>query len=269
MTNLSRKTIIQLICLAVIFIAIGCVDVPEFPEEPTISFNKVEFKFIDDPSTSDSEYDSLEITINFMDGNGDLGIDADDLYPPFNDSYYFPNLILNPDSARLITYSDRKLIEYDTLPEFNADTECTSWFIVRQNAQNSQLFLEIDGVYYFDEIKNYIGDTLYFQRNKYHNNFYIDIYEKQGDEFALYDFPAPGCEIPYNGRFPTKINPGGPNNSRALEGTLKRTIGMNPAFWFGSHNDILMLEIYIYDRAFNKSNVIRSPEFRLEDILSN
>lgn len=264
MTNLLRKTLFQLISLSVIFAVVGCVDVPEFSDEPKISFSRIEFANIDDLSTEADEWDTLALSINFEDGNGDLGID--DSYPPFNDVYYFANFYLHPDSSRLILYEDRSMPEYDTLPPYNSNTACTNWFIVNEELVNSDLFLIIDDVYFFDQTNNYLGDTLYYQRNIFHYNIYVDFYVQQGASFIKYEFPGTGCEIDYNGRFPTNVNPGGPENDRALEGSLTYNMAMSPAFLLEFNNDTMFLEITIYDRSFNKSNTIRTPEFTLESI---
>lgn len=76
--------------LAVFFILVGltsCFDQPRFPDVPEIRFNKVEF--VDDPA---SAFDSLIVYIDFKDGDGDLGIDAQSpefISYPFHNSNFF------------------------------------------------------------------------------------------------------------------------------------------------------------------------------------
>ncbi len=55
----------------------GCQTVPEYPVVPSISFNSVYFKEL--PGS-----DIIYLTINYKDGDGDLGLSNDDLNtPPF------------------------------------------------------------------------------------------------------------------------------------------------------------------------------------------
>ena len=65
-----------------IFLAIGltldgCVDTPDFDNTPSIRFNDVQPYTIYD-SFSKTNADSIVITIDFEDGDGDLGISVDD-----------------------------------------------------------------------------------------------------------------------------------------------------------------------------------------------
>ena len=64
-------------CLASILV-LGCYDAPYFPEEPAISFNQIEFVEVDGAA------DSLILTFNFEDGDGDLGLAIDEVYPPYH-----------------------------------------------------------------------------------------------------------------------------------------------------------------------------------------
>jgi hypothetical protein len=76
--------------LAIFFIMVSfasCFDPPEFPTTPEIQFVKAEF--IDNPSTA---FDSLVISIDFKDGDGDLGIDGENpefITFPYNNTNYF------------------------------------------------------------------------------------------------------------------------------------------------------------------------------------
>jgi hypothetical protein len=71
------------ILYAVLIWFAGCQTIPEFPVVPSISFNSVSFK--DFPG---SNPDIIYLTINYKDGDGDLGLSDDDLKvsPYLNDS---------------------------------------------------------------------------------------------------------------------------------------------------------------------------------------
>lgn len=73
--------------LGVISILLACDRPPEYPTAPQISFRGLDFQ-----SKAPNSQDTLGISINFQDGNGDLGLRAEDILPPFNqfDSVYDP-----------------------------------------------------------------------------------------------------------------------------------------------------------------------------------
>lgn len=72
------------------FLAIGagsCFDPPEFPVEPQIEFERIEF--IDSPDPSD--LDSLNLYISFKDGDGDLGFSESlrDISDPYHSAFFY------------------------------------------------------------------------------------------------------------------------------------------------------------------------------------
>lgn len=71
-----RKYIRFSILYTVLIWFAGCQTVPEYPVIPSISFNSVYFK--DLPGNEDIIY----LTINYKDGNGDLGLNNEDLNTP-------------------------------------------------------------------------------------------------------------------------------------------------------------------------------------------
>ena len=68
-----RPIIYLFICCSLLLVS--CVDVPNFDNTPRISFNNIE-KFVVFDSFSQSYSDSVVITIDFEDGDGDLGISS-------------------------------------------------------------------------------------------------------------------------------------------------------------------------------------------------
>ncbi|MGL4629878.1 MAG: hypothetical protein ACRCVT_01635 [Leadbetterella sp.] len=59
---------------------ISCVKEPDFELTPKISFNKIE-RFIRLDQFTAAKKDSIMVSINFEDGDGDLGIDPEELLP--------------------------------------------------------------------------------------------------------------------------------------------------------------------------------------------
>lgn len=62
----------------------GCLKTEEFPDVPAIAFKSFEFFG-----------DSASLTIKFTDGDGDVGLDASDIAPPYDtSSVFYYNLFL-------------------------------------------------------------------------------------------------------------------------------------------------------------------------------
>jgi len=71
---------------ALIFILLlghGCIDEPEYADQPEISFSGIEIKPIS--RQAGLNIDSVGITINFTDGNGDLGLAPEEGYPEYGE----------------------------------------------------------------------------------------------------------------------------------------------------------------------------------------
>jgi hypothetical protein len=216
----------------------ACFNPPEFPIEPQIEFVSIQYK--EYGTGFDTQADSLILTISFKDGDGDLGLDPSENKPPYNNKYYFrlPN-------GNLINYKTRRTVAgYDTLPPFIKPYNCINWDVIREN--------------------NIVKDTIYFQLNPNHYNITVQFLIKNPDssftEFDLRkEFDYPGCGGTFDGRFPIlyKEKPGAP-----LEGKIRYAIGSTGFKLFFSIKT-LKLRVQIKDRALNKSNVIETPEFKL------
>lgn len=218
----------------------SCFEPPEFPVVPRIEFDNIIFR--DAPNPADA--DSLILTIRFTDGDGDLGINANENQPPFNERTYlrFPN-------GRFLNYADKRTNpNYDTLPAFVKPFNCTNWQVIFQD--------------------NNPVDTVYFQLNPFYNNIFVEFWVRQGSTFVKYDwndvFTYPLCEVNgFDGRFPILAKdisrPG------ALEGRIRYSM-RSPAFNFVFSTQTLRLRVHIADRARNRSNVIETPEFTLSSI---
>jgi len=210
----------------------SCHQLPEYPIVPSIEYNQVYFK-------KGELTDSLFISIDFKDGDGDLGLHPDyDIGFPYHAIWYYPNLV-----GGLLTYSDRNTPEFDTLPPYEFPYDCINYLI-----DNS--------------------DTFYITPNLNHFNIFVDFYVKKNSVFTLYDWITanpPQCGESYNGRFPI-LNTSGQN--RPLEGTLIYAI-TGAGFEVIFKRDTLKLEIRIQDRALHKSNIIQTQEFVIKDITIN
>jgi hypothetical protein len=248
------------ISLIAAFMVSACFNPPEYPAIPEITFNKI--KFIDSPDPAGTLVaDTLALYIDFKDGDGDLGLDDNDLGSgQFAERYYYkvndPNTFYNPsgDPLKLINdpgfirYKTRRTVpKYDTLPPFVKPFTCTNWEVVYQTTNNVTKAV----------------DTLYFKLNPNHYNFYVDFLIKQPDgSFVEYDFRKELCTT-YDGRLPILSKDIG--QQTPLEGTIRYAM-VGTGFKFVFSIKTLKLRVVVRDRAMNKSNEVITPEFTLADI---
>jgi hypothetical protein len=204
---------------------IGCISPPEdFPTEPQIDFSNLEF--VQAPGA-----DSLIVTLDFRDAEGDLGLNAKDISPPFNELNYITN-----DAGQFITYSERP----DDAPDFNN----RDWVI-------------------FPLINNQeIRDTLWVSENPDYYNILVKFFVKRGGSYNEFNWSDPPYFTTFNGRFPRLLEN---EQTRAIEGKIRYSmlsLGWNSIF----RNDTLRLELMVKDRALNESNTVTSPDFTLSQI---
>ncbi|RLD48880.1 MAG: hypothetical protein DRI94_11900 [Bacteroidetes bacterium] len=81
----------------------------------------------------------------------------------------------------------------------------------------------------------------------YYYNLYIDVYKMQNDTLVFQDL-----QVPLRYRI-QDLTPLGQN--KTLKGKIKVSINYN----YYENNDTFKYNIYIYDRALHKSNVIETP----------
>lgn len=221
----------------------ACFDPPEYPVQPQIEFESIEFKEFG--SGFDSETDSLILVISFKDGDGDLGLDPSEQGCISETICYNNKFYSKKEDGNLVTYKDKRTNpKFSSLPDFIKPFNCINWEVRNDN--------------------NKI-DTLYFELNPDHYNITVDFLVKNPSNgtFEEFDwtkeFTYPNCGISFDGRFPIlfKDKPGSP-----LEGNLKYSMG---SLGFKALFSIktLKLRIQIKDRALNKSNIIETPEFTL------
>jgi len=226
----------------------ACFKAPEFPIIPEIEYSNINLKkgppaTLENPAPADT----LILWVKFKDGDGDLGLDGSETGIPYNDRFYY----VFKDGSFLNYRAKFNVPGYDTLPAFVTPFNCTNWEVIK------------------DPNTNVTTDTLYFQLNPNHYNFFVDFYIQQQDQsFALYDwkkeFIYPNCNVNgFNGRFP--ILSKDLSQKTAQEGTIRynmKSVAFNILFSI----KLLKLRVYIQDRALHKSNVITSDAFTLQSI---
>ena len=230
----------------------GCFEAPDFPNTPMITFNKV--KFVKAPSNKTNVADTLLITINYQDGDGDLGLDDN-----FNDITFAPILIPikpNTDPNVRIPYRIADEGTPINIPNFD-ESEIPPY----KGCYINTNWLKIPG-----KESGKFKDTIFFVGNKNAKNIFVTLLQKnlEGNFEKINWLDKLGnCTSPINGRFPV-LKPVS-EGTVPIEGTLTysfRQIGIAETF----KKDILKLEIYIQDRELNKSNLVITEEFTLASI---
>ncbi len=265
---------INVLWLSVLMLGIvSCVDTKEFPITPNISFNDIRYVEVG----GFLESDSLILKIDFEDGDGDLGLRADDQrdrQSPYND---FSLFAYNPVTERvteyaldtlsgasqsdlelvnnIIRFSDRRTVpELDTLPDYSFPDYCKYWREIQIFGPQSD--------------QPIVDDTVYYQRNPRFNNMYVRFFvenvsgSNNFEEFFWEFSRPPECNVNYNGRFPLINEIGRDKSSEGVITYRMTSVGWRSTF----QNNRIKLKVFIYDRAGHKSNEIETPPFRLDEI---
>ena len=256
---------IQIFPFAFFIGLISCFNVPEYSDVPAISF--VDLKFIDARTT-----DSLILTFDFTDENGDIGLISDDdvciPYHPFSvvvDSSMRKIVTLSGENYRLpfftipvsvvdIDEENDRLILYRCVSDYS-----TEIMIHSKKTDNRPL--------YNCEDYEIIGeDTVYVVRNEYHFNFFLNFQRKKNGAYENIDFKrifnTTDCTVGnFNSRIPVF-------DSQAKSGTITYSIN-SLAFKGAFLDDSIRISFYIFDRTLNQSNTVYSPDFLLRDITVN
>ena len=245
------KHIIALIIFSFLF---SCIEDNNVSDIPSISYESLEFK----KSDNSFNQDSLIITINFIDGDGNLGLSNDENnypYHPYNaiidQEFNWITLGSNNVTPPLYIYEPNGVYylysNEDNRPSYN----CEDYIIDTVNTTNKL-------------------DTFYIQKNENNKNIFIEFYKKENNEFVLIDWKRIfdeeyGCGIDFDSRFPP-LNIS--NSSQLLSGKLRYGM-VSYGFEMILKNDIFKLKIHIKDRELNTSNIIETPEVTLEEILTD
>ena len=219
--------------LLIFFSFITCQDRPIFPLTPSIGLNEFYFQEIEGFSL-----DSLIIKLKFEDGDGDLGLDANQTDPP----YQILDPVLVPGTVDTLRYGDE-----GTPEPYN----CVDYEIIRKESSVNDTLVVT-------------ADTIYVERNPDHFNFFLTFLIKEDDGSFREFNPAleRNCAPPYHGRY-FVLNTA--RDIRPLTGELQYSLLSGFRLLF--RNDIIKIRIQIQDQALNKSNIIETDEFNINDII--
>jgi hypothetical protein len=287
------------------FLLLQCTDEnvnPNYGSEPGISFKNLEF--IQTPSLADS--DTLKLTINYKDGDKDLGLDETFNEYPFNHAFYY---LVNgasitdtvPLTVRTVYRSSPPFTLYSLLesltststpvgklvtsknyssfngfPTFNP-TSCLNYSLTEVLVPAS--FNAVDNSYnILDTLKDQLGNdyylvrgNLFYKSNTNNTNIKVTYYVLENGVFEEFDWFENFC-INYNGRFPVLDGKGtfnaGPFKIKAkTPWEGEITYNMaNSSFNTIFADKTLKLKIRIQDRALHRSNVIETPAFTLASV---
>jgi len=211
---------------------IACKDRPEFPSTPVISLNDYYFREIQGISL-----DSLIIKIRFQDGDGDLGLESFETYPP----YHLYDVVKNQ-SGDTVRHGDPGAPPYD----------CVNYEILRKETSvNDTLVIT--------------ADTIQIERNPNHFNFFLTfLIDTTGNgDFREFN-PAleRNCAPPYHGRY-FVLNTA--RDIRPLEGELQYSLVSGFRLLF--RNETIKLRIMIQDRTLHQSNTIETDPINILEII--
>lgn len=221
------KNYLGLILISVTSVS-SCINPPEnFPSVPEIQFSTIEYV-----PTSGS--DSLIVSVDFKDAEGDLGLSATDVFPPFN-----PLNFLRDAAGNLITYGNRP----PGAPSYNP----IDW-VINPRVNN-----------------NVVNDTIWVEQNENQYNIFVSFYIKRNGQFTEFRWQDPPFFTTFNGRFPRILVS---EEGQSVEGNIKYRMlssGWESIF----RNDTIRVDIQVQDRALNRSNLVSSPEVTLRQITRN
>jgi hypothetical protein len=293
-----------------LFLALGLVlsqcelENPNYPVEPSINFKNIEFTEVPGAGTNDS----LILTINYRDGDKDLGLTNDwneieySRYP-YHQTYYFLEdgagdttrvyselikietgeyyyyILKVPNNAtgKLVTNKTRLKPNYGYLPEY-IHNNCLQYLVDRilvpdylaDNTYNIQdtVFIAPNQRYFL------IDDPLLYEFNENFFNIFVEFYISD-DGLNFTEFNWMKYCYNYNLRFPflegTGIFKSGPFQIVAKtpwKGEIRYGLA-NPSFLAIFGTKKMKLKIKIKDRALHTSNVIETPVFTLDEIRKN
>ena len=150
----------------------------------------------------------------------------------------------------ILLISCQKFEEYPPIPEISY----AGFGIIKGNLGNDSIGLLT--ISYTDGDGD-IGLTKNDTAPPYDYNYFLDIY--QNINGILEKVILPDTNVNFNGRIPL-LTPDGANKAIKGEIEMKLELYMMTPFL---ESDTIAFEIYIQDRALNKSNTLRSPQYIL------
>ncbi|MBX9851716.1 MAG: hypothetical protein K2X86_08155 [Cytophagaceae bacterium] len=205
-----------LLSFVVLLFLNSCEKAPSYPETPGIEFKELQNYSSSNPVNEDS----IVVTINFKDGDGDLGLRNEDVGYPYQE----------------FDYKKDAMGDYIEKGEPGAPPypNCTLY---------KEGYIDSDP----------LRDTVWIEPNPNYYNYFTEIDIKQADgSYLPFDFNLV-CGPLYNGRFPLLNSL---DNKGPIEGTLSHAFRDISYF----EGETIRIKIYIQDRAFRKSNVVVTPD---------
>jgi len=233
----------------------GCFKPPEFPNEPEIEFSNIVFK----PGGDNG--DSLILSFDFQDGNGDIGLSGSE-----DDFPYHPFNIIVDANGDTVFFSDEDL----ELPLFmRAPNGSLTMF---SETDNRTPFNCQEYEFLRDPITNVTIDTFYIAKNPNNLNIRVDFFKKVGENYVFFDWTNVAsnnrCGEDFNGRFPI-FDDTNFRDSKPLAGTIDYSMVSVGFIYCALRGDVFKIDITIKDRALNTSNTVSTPDVTLQDITVN
>ena len=242
---MSKKKVLFLFSLSVFLILTsGCFDPPEFSDVPEIKFKSIRFVEVEGAS------DTLELSFEFQDGNGDIGLSSNDL--DLQSPYHSLNEIRDSDNNQVF-FGNPEAVRPPLFVVNPWEPDDRTLF---SNTYNPPPYNTRDWL-----IREAQGDTVMVIENEFNKNIRIDLLRKAGGQYVLIN-----DELfeDFDSRIPI-FDQESLLQRRALSGTINYAM-QSQAFPIIFRNDTIKLRFFIYDRALNKSNVEETPDFVLSDI---
>ncbi len=215
----------QLGLFFLLVVSFACVNPPEnFPTVPQITFESLEY-------VSTAGPDSLIVDVKFQDAEGDLGLSATDINPPFNAVDYQRDA-----AGNLITYSKRPA----GAPSYNP----VDWVI--DPIINNQV----------------VKDTIWVKQNPNQYNIFVRFYIKRNGKFTEFKWSDPPFFTTFNGRFPRILTT---EEGQAVEGNIRYRM-LSSGWQSIFRTDTIRIDVEVQDRQLNRSNQVSSPEVTLKQI---
>lgn len=251
------------IIIPVIVLVVSCLDAPEYSDVPKIKFKRLTYVDVDGAA------DSLKVTFDFEDGNGDVGLESSDVFGSYIPFFY---ILYFDEDREVIVDGEVELVSDYFQVELSDDRAKPPFYLADESfVYVGEPFSEVDNrpafncTDYQTELNS--DDTIFVVRNEFHSNFHLKFFKKlNGDYYETSiaeEFNIDDCnQVVETLRIPI-FDP---------ERFGKPTIG-NITYSYVSNGispflsqDTFKLQFFIYDRALNASNIVDSPDYILSDI---
>lgn len=268
--KISAQTL--LLIVTPYFLFLSCQEPDPFPNTPRVYFNNLQFVEI----LENGNPDSLILYFDFEDGNGDLGLEGNEILPPYQDyNFYFDA------NNQLITYNQTDVElpislydpKSDSFTEFDEDIrpsyDCINYEILYVDYANREYAPPGTDPEDLDP-DQFVQDTIFLQKNPYRNNIEVMYYRKTGfDSYEEIDWryraSEYGCGISFDGRFPI-LDYESLSESSSLEGTIKYAM-VSAGFRTVLRKDTFNIKFKIMDRSLEQSNFAESGDVTLDQLI--